>query len=154
MIEIIIHPSFHGPSIFEVEPVLGSIQDKVEVSWKNTKAELVVLQQYLNKAFILYVEDLSTMERTATALGLHFIFNVSLLESGRLALASRKLYGWRNFTEEIGSTVCRSLITRLSADFIRKGKHPKLAKIATECFLENVNPIDADVLLRLSNMIT
>jgi hypothetical protein len=89
------------------------------------------------------------MERAATALGQPYVFDTGLLATALTSLTSRKAYNWRAFSEGVGTAITRSLITRLSAGAIRKGVTPRLANIASECLIEGINPIDADVLLRL-----
>ncbi len=149
MVSIKIDSTYAGPTILELDAIIADVQGVVEVRWQGTKAEYVTLEHYPKRAFILHVQDLPAMERAATALGQPYAFDASLLATTFTSLTSRKAYNWRSFVDGIGVTLTRSLITRISAGAIRKGTTPRLAKIASECILENVNPIDADVLLRL-----
>jgi hypothetical protein len=149
MVDIKVNPSYAGPSILELAPVLADVQDPVEVRWQGTKAEYRVLENCNRHKFILHVSDLAAMERAATMLGNSFTFETALLATALSSLNSRKAYNWRAFSEGVGTAVTRSLLIRLSAGAIRKGVIPRMANIASECILDNVNPIDADVLLRL-----
>ncbi len=150
MIDIVVQPKFNGPSLVDIEPVLDLIEGTVDVCWANTKAEQIVLGHHRDRNFLLHVEDLVLMERTATALGLNYVLDLGIYQSALASLIRQKVTNWRAFTEGVGASVSRSLLTRLSADSVRKGDRPRLAAIATECVLENVNPIDADVLLRIA----
>ncbi len=152
MINIAVQPEFHGPSIVDLEPVLDLIDGVVDVRWTNSKPEQTILEQHRNRNFLLLVEDLSLMEHTATALGLRYVLDLGISQSALAALVYQKTANWRAFAEGVSSSVCRSLITRLSADVARKGNHSNLAIIATECQLDGISPIDADVLLRISYM--
>src|SRR5271166_3373987 len=152
MIDIVVQQDFNGPMLPDIEPVLDLIEGVVDVRWTNTKAEQVVLERHRDRSFKLYVPDLPLMERTATALGLSYVLDMGIRQSALASLVYQKISNWRAFTEGIGSTVSRSLLTRLSADSLRKGGRPKLAAIAAECVLDGINPCDADVLLRLSGM--
>lgn len=149
MVDIRINPTFNGPTILELTSILADVQGTVEVRWQGTRAEYTALEQNPKRAFILHVQDLPAMERAATALGQPFTFDTSLLAIALTSLTSRKAYNWRTFSDSLGIAVTRSLITRLSAGAIRKGKTPIIANIAAECLIEGVNPVDADILLRL-----
>jgi hypothetical protein len=150
MVELRVNPEFHGPTILELDSVIANVQGPVEVRWQGTKAEYAALERYPRNKFVLYVPDLPGMERAATVLGQPYILDTALLVTAHSSLASRKAYNWRAFSEGVGTAITRSILTRLSAGAIRLGKPPRfLAKIASECIIEGVNPIDADVLLRL-----
>lgn len=149
MIDIKVSPEYSGPTILELESLIADVQGVIEVRWQGSKAECLALEKYPQRMFILNVQDMSAMERTATALGQPYVFETSLLATALTSLTSRKAYNWRSFSDGVGTAVTRSLLTRISAGAIRKGVIPRLANIASECLIESVNPIDADVLLRL-----
>lgn len=149
MVELRINPQYSGPTILELDSIIADVQGAVEVRWQGTKAEYSTLEHYPKRVFILHVQDLPAMERAATALGQPYVFDTGLLATALTSLTSRKAYNWRAFSEGVGTAITRSLITRLSAGAIRKGVTPRLANIASECLIEGINPIDADVLLRL-----
>lgn len=152
MVNLVVQKEFNGPSLPDIESILDLIDGVVDVRWTNSRNEQAILERNRNRDFCLHVEDLSTMERTATALGLRYVLDLIMNESAKAALVYRKTSNWRAFTDGIGSLVSRSLLTKLSADAIRKGVRPRLASIAADCVLEGISPIDADVLLRLSAM--
>lgn len=153
MVEILINPKFFGPSILELDPVLVDVQGIVEVKWHGTKEERAVLHKHEDRSFRLMVTDLPAMERAATALGLPLKFETALLTAALTSLTSRKAYNWRNFvSEEFNPVIARSIVTRLAAGAVRKGMTPSLALIASECLIDGVNAVDADVLLRLREL--
>ena len=152
--EIVINPEFQGPTILEIESVLDNVQDPIEVSWANSSTELSILQKYRNRHFILVVPDLNTMERTACLTGNTFKLDASLIENTKTSLISKKGYNWRSTTEDLGMGVSRAIITKVSADSIRKGKRPIIASILSELFCDGVSSLDTDVLLRLKFMRT
>jgi hypothetical protein len=153
MIELVVTPEFKGPNILEIGPVLENVQGTVDISWTNSKAEQIVLKQHSDRNFRLHVVDFSLMERTATALGLKFVFDLNIPESAKLALLHRKTYNWRNFCEEVGLGVTRGVLTKITADLARRGKRPRLIPIVADCILEGINPCDVDVLLRLEALV-
>lgn len=147
--QIQVNPSYSGPTILELSAVLADVQGTIEVKWQGSKEERAVLKKFAERKFVLYVPDLPAMERAATTLGRSFVFDNALLATALTSLTSRKAYNWRSFSEGIGTAITRSLLTRLSAGALRKGVTPTIANIASECIIDNVNPVDADVLLRL-----
>jgi len=146
--------SYDGPSILDLDPVLNEVQGDVEVSWTNTKSELRALEKYPHRTFILHVNDSQSMERTAVTLGQPFQLDHDFMEKAWSYLNSKKSYNWRTFVDGVGVGVSRCLITKISANAIRKGKQPLIAAIATDCVLNQTNPIDADVFFRLSVLTT
>ena len=147
MVEIQINPDFKGPTILELEPILGDIQGTPQVRWQGTRAEFLTLEQHPRK-FILHVPDITAMEKTATMLGNEYTFDSAILQQAFQALTGRQA-SWRSFCEGVGPAVTRSLLIRISARAIRKGQGQIHAKIASESLIEGVNPIDADILLRI-----
>ena len=153
MVEAIqVNPNYSGPSILELNSVMDDVQGTVEVRWQGTREERVALQRNSARKFILFVPDLPAMERAATALGRLLAFDNALLAAALTSLTSRKAYNWRQFSDDVGTAMTRSILTRLSAGALRKGVTPKIANVASECLIEGVNPIDADVLLRLRHL--
>lgn len=150
MLELVVDSNYNGPSLQELAPVLANVEGTVNVRWTNTREERVLLDSNRARNFKLFVVDPAMMERTASALGLRYSFDLKTREQAKLVLANRKNYNWRQFIDDVGPTVCRSIITRIASDAARQGVKPKLANIARECLLEGISVIDADVLLRLS----
>jgi hypothetical protein len=149
MINLIVQ-QFDGPTIIDLAPILHLIEGTVNVHWMNSHAEQILIEKHRGRDFLLHVDNLTIMEKSATALGLNYVLDSNVYQSGLAALIHQKIANWRAFTEGVGSSVSRSILTRLSADSIRKGGRPRLAAIAAESVLENMNPIDADVLLRIA----
>jgi hypothetical protein len=150
-LEIKLNPDFQGPTLLELEPVIAETQGQIEVRWENSKAEVALLYENSNRFFLLHVKDISTLERTASAFGTSFAVDPTILESARLSFVSRKAaQNWDHINSQYGQNVSRSILTRLLADSIRKGKDPRVAApVAQEVLLDQVNPLDASVLFRI-----
>ena len=150
-VEIKLSPSFQGPTLLELEPVIDETSGKIEVRWENSKPEVSLLYKNSHRSYILYVKDISTLERSVSMLGVSFILDSTLLESARLSLTSRRAaHNWDNIAGQYGTNVSRSILTRLLADSLRKGKDPKRTALVTrEVLLEGVSPVDAGILLRI-----
>ena len=150
MIEVAVDPRFYGPSILELEPILDDIQEKViKVKWLNSRQEQFVLDRHKHLSFLLYVVDLSTMDKVSAQFGIPCKMDANLVASARDALLNIQLYDWRQFSGSQGAGMSRSLVTRVAADAIRLGKKPKLAYVAKNLLLDSISPSDADVLVRL-----
>lgn len=150
--QLTIRQDFNGPTILELEPVLAEIQGIIEIRWEGTQAELVALRRHRDRHFNLIVADIQAMERAATATGTNLNLDPAFVESVKLALISRKGNNWRMMADDMGPGVTRALVTKLSADSIRRGNKPKLARITTEVICDGINGLDAEILLRLRNL--
>jgi hypothetical protein len=150
--EIAIRADYTGPTLLELEPVLETTEGTVEVRWEGTSAELATLCRYPKRKFILIVNDLSSMERTASITGKRLVMEKQFLDNAKLTLISRKSYNWRFTVDDVGLGVARAALTKLSADSIRLGKKPILAPIISDVLCDGVSSLDTDVLLRLRVM--
>jgi hypothetical protein len=152
LVEVFVNPEQFecGVTILELEPNIENVTaDVIDVRWLNSKPELQALTRMSHKNFRLFVKDGFALEKTRLALGQPIEIDSSVLNSAKIALNRKKLYNWRGFTQEIGLGISRSILTRISAEAIRRGESPNIAMVAKSCLLDGVNPIDADVFLRL-----
>ena len=151
MIQIVIDPKYDGPTILDHGTARYVEDEFVEVRWGNTKQELAQLERLSDCNFRLFVPDTATQERAATSLGDDIQLDQAVILTARLALNTRKTYDWRNFLTGKPVSLTRSILTKMSADALRKGRPSALAEFAGDFAPENgINPIDADVLLRLT----
>jgi hypothetical protein len=135
----------------ELEPVLDDVLGRIEVRWENSKAEVLLLEEYTKHSYMLHVKDLVTLERASTTLCIPFQAPPTLIESAKLALSSRKVtHNWETITKEYGTNVTRTLLASLVSESIRKGKNASLiAPVAREILLDGISPIDAAILIRV-----
>lgn len=151
MIQIVIDSEYAGPTILDWGSSSRNVEDKfIDVRWGNTKQEIVQLERLPDCNFRLFVIDDVAQERAATTLGDDLQLNQTVIATAKLALNTRKSYDWRKFLEGKPPSLTRSILTRMSADAVRRGKKSALAEFASDFAPEDgINPIDADVLLRL-----
>jgi hypothetical protein len=151
MIQIVINPEYNGPTILDWGTSSRNVEDEfVEVKWENTRQEINQLESLSDCNFRLFVPDTDAQERAAISLEEDLDLSITLMASAKLALNARKAYDWRNFTDDKPLPLTRNILARMTADTLRKGKEPVLAQFAGDFASENgINPIDADVLLRL-----
>jgi hypothetical protein len=139
----------------ELEPVLSDIFGRIEVRWENSKIEQKLLEKHrLGHSYTLHMKDTIALEHASSFLGIPFQADLSLIESAKLALSSRKSsHNWENITKEYGTNVTRSLLTSLVAESIRKGKNASIiAPVTREIVLDGVSPVDASILIRIRGM--
>jgi len=151
MIQIVIDPKYEGPTIIQWGTSSRNVEDEfVEVSWGNTKQEIVQLERLSDCNFRLHVPDAEAQERAAVSLDDSLQLDSVVMATAKQALNTRKSYDWRNFSDGKPISLTRSILTKMSADTLRSGKEPVLAQFAGDFASDNgINPIDADVLLRL-----
>jgi hypothetical protein len=150
MISFLIQRKFEGPSIIEMESLLLLSNEPVTVIWSNTKVERLVLRRYPKRDFTLVVPDLSSMERTATTLGLSYKVDNAALNDCVQAIDNDTGGVWATFVRMVGPSVSRGLAVRVVADSIREGNDPTpLRKLLVDCVLNNLLPMETDVLLAL-----
>ncbi len=152
MLSLRIEDSFKGLTVIEWEPLLAD-NPRVEALWGNSKQEVDVLRRYPDNDFDLVVPDLMAMERAATLLGLPLVVEAALVNRGLYQL--NKPDGvWREFAAQTGPNLSRGLVTRATARALRSGKAGNkdlnsLRKVLVESYLDNVSPVEADVLFGL-----
>jgi hypothetical protein len=153
MVQIVINKELSSacPSLQEIEPSMVNISpdETIEVRWENSRQEQVALERHQNRKFMLYVPDVQACERASGTLERPLTLDKNLIGDARLALINKKLYNWRDFSREKGTTVTKNILLKLAADEIRNGNRPKLASVARDMFLDGVSPTNADTLLRL-----
>jgi|SRR5208282_628849 len=151
MIQIVINPEYAGPTILDWGVSSRTVEDKfVEVRWGNTKQEINQLERLSDCNFRLFVPDKAAQDKAALSLGDDVQLDQTTINTAKLALNARKSYDWRGFSDGKPTSLTRSILTRMSADALRKGRESVLADLVGDFALEGgINPIDADVLLRL-----
>jgi hypothetical protein len=152
MLELRTDPSFTGPTLIELEPILGDLTGKVQARWLGSKAEQAILARNVSIDFILWVSDTVALERAANTLGVGVTLDSSTLMSAQQSLISKKAYNWRPLVNDFGVPAANLYLLRITSDAVRRGKRPNLVKVMTECVLDGVSTIDADVLLRLRSL--
>lgn len=148
MLEIRIDPEFQGPTLLELDSVLNNTKGGINARWEGTKPEIRIASR-LKRQIVLYVRNIGEMEQAASALGVKLEFASSLLTDCTDALLNKNT-NWRAMSEGMGHSTTRAILTKLAADYFRKGKRPKVtALVANECLFGILSPLDAEVVIRL-----
>lgn len=150
--QIKLDPDFKGPTLIELETIIHDTKGVIEILWENTKLEFLTLARYSKRDFILHVKDCQTLDKVANVLGIKLPIDKNVIDNAKESLGSRRNYNWRPLVQGSGSTIGKSTVLRIASDALRNGKSSILASIASDCLFKNVNPIDADVFLRLKAM--
>jgi hypothetical protein len=148
--EVVVNKDFEGPSILELTDIIPGVEDAVRVDWSNSRDEIATILRFPGKKLILYVRDFAARDRTVSSLGLPLRIEEPVVARAWSALAYPKEYDWRNFCKqnEHGPST-RNILLKLAADSLRKGNRPFIADLIEPLFLDGVNIVDVDVLLRL-----
>jgi hypothetical protein len=153
-IEIVIDRDSEFPSILELASIMDELDpaEPIDINWKNTRDEVLALRGYSGKHFKLHVNDFPARDRTTNTLGLPLFIEPSVLERARMLLIDAKTNDWRNFCEETSKTTpAKSILLKLTADSLRKGKTPATADIMGPLLFGGIAIVDVDVLLRLKS---
>jgi hypothetical protein len=152
MVEIVFDPDFTGPDLVAIAPAIPNTPDEVlHVSWKNTRQEALILEEFPDRSFVLHVDDLVDIQHAAWRLGLPLKVEQNLIEETKLSLCHQKSYNWRKFTETNGEFRSKNAILKLAAELIRANTPSvHLTNAAKNVVLDGVSPQDADLMLRLS----
>ena len=149
MISVRVDNGYHGPTIIQIAELLDLSDDDIEVNWLNTKPELQIINRYRDRTIMLVVPDLVAMERAASTLGISYALPQDLIERGFSSLNTPDGL-WREFGQQVGPGVSRSVLEVIAARNICKGKDVRiLRKVLVDCLFENVSPADIDVLVGL-----
>lgn len=144
-------PDFHGPTLPELQSVLVDLPDPVEVRWTGSRQDLVALERSASRILILVVPDAEAMERATWVLGVGLTMSPADYDATRASLVNRDQQTWRTRVDDLGHARGTMLLCKLVADALRAGRKqgPTITGIARECVLDRLDPVDADVLLRL-----
>ena len=146
---IVVDEDFSGPPLEDLLPVLDELSDPVEVSWEGTSAELRLYERNENRTFLFMVKDNKVLDRTLWALGGSIPLTPEEITASKTALTNRNSQDWRSGMESLGYIRGMLVLTKLTGDSLRSGKKPiAIARTAIDC-LRGVNPLDADLLIRL-----
>lgn len=141
---------FAGPTLQDLEPILDDLSDPVEVRWTGSRVDFLTLERHSARSLILVTPDDVQRERTIWILGGTLDMSPDDLEAAKLALTNKRDQTWRLRVSDMGTTRGTLLLTKVVGDAIRNGKRPPASvSVALDCLHRQVNPADADVLLRL-----
>jgi len=125
---------------------------EIEVRWGGTKGELLLLEKWesSDRTFTLYVKNQDLHDKTCSSVGGILSIPLETVEQGKKTLASKKEQSWRGMIGDMSQVKANTILTRIVSNAIQNGKKPRACvSIIHDCLHNGVNPLDADVLLRL-----
>ena len=147
---VVVDGAFAGPPIADLLPVLDVLPDPIEVRWEGTPLELHAYETHKGRAFQFMVKDTKVLDKTLWALGGSVPLTDGEADTARTALVTRSGLDWRSSLEDQGYIRGMLTLTKLVGDSLRSGKQPAAAcRVAIDCLIGGVNPVDADLLMRL-----
>lgn len=149
-VSVSIHAEDHHLAFSDLDPVLGDIEDPVEVHWTGSKEDIRLLEKWRHRDLILFVEDREHQERAFLATGTPMALPEDELRNAKKALASPLGDAWRSQVGEVGVARGVLLISSVVGSSLRSGKSPLPSiSVVQDCLFRHVHPADANVLLRL-----
>lgn len=145
-----ISSKFAGPNACEILSIAESVPSiKCRYAFSLAERKAVESLLHSSKDVVLVVSTDDEADRVCYQFGLPLAhLSDEHMHEGKAALTSRKNQMWRTFVKEHGKS--QSTLIRAVADSIRNGNVPKAtASIVSDVINLGINPIDADVLLRL-----
>lgn len=153
-----IDPEFHGPTLAELMPILEDISwdnsGPLEVRWTGSPADYLGLERARLRKLLLVVPDLNTQERTIWNLDGELAMAPAEVETTMKTLfVKANQADWRKRLGSLNYARGTMLLCRIVSDTLKQGTKIRsgTVAIARECLLDHINPMDADVLLRLRN---
>lgn len=152
MIKIRVEPEFQGPGLLDIIDLLNDTEP-IEVHWTNTKTEIQRLTPLRRRSVTLVVDDLATMERTASSVGARLVFEPGIISRGALALSDPSVSGWRVLVNEVGVPASRGVLVAIADRALSLGLAARpFRSVLYECMFSDVSPIDLDILLGLKTL--
>lgn len=146
MLSLRVEEKFGGPTIIEMESLLAWGDGVFEVRWEGSKTEIHLAKKHADLGIALVVPTLAAMERAASALGLPFTMDRSVMVNGMTTL-NKPDGRWRDFSYNVGPQVARGAVMRALANAMRKGEQSStLQRTVVQNILDQVQPADLDVL--------
>jgi len=151
VIQFRIAADFKGPSLEELDPLVPSLPDPIEVRWTGSRVDYLILDRWPARHFTLVVPDLDTQERIQCRLCLNHTISPEDLAAAKTALVVQGQQTWRPLTSVLGYDRGTLLLCRVMSSALLDGKATphRVTSLASECVLSHRDPVDTDVFLRL-----
>lgn len=151
VLDLKISPEFRDSVTKYSDEQLDAMEMVVEIPWEPAAA--AVVEAHPNVKFIIFVKDVRSMASAAERLARSLRFDITTLETGRMALRGKSDKKWRDFTKGLGPVASRALVLRLVTKAIASGNHvDAMAEVVDGILFEGVRPQDADVIARAQEL--
>ena len=123
----------------------------VEIPWEPGIASKI--EAHPKVKFIILVPNIRVMASAAERLARSLKFDITTLETGRMALAGKGDRKWKDFTKGLGMLASRALILRLVARAIERGARVEgFSNVVDDVLFNGVRPQDADIIVQAQNL--
>ncbi len=123
----------------------------IEIPWE--PVAVARMEAHPETKFVVFVRDVRTMAVAAERLGRSLRFDITTLETGRLALAGRSDKTWQDFAKGIGPVAARGVVIRLVTKAIELGNRvDAFVEVAGDILFKGVRASDADVVARAQDL--
>jgi hypothetical protein len=130
---------------------LDAMEMAVEIPWEPSAVSKI--EAHPNVIFVVFVRDVRSMASAAVRLSRSLKFDITTLETGRLALSGKSDKKWQDFIRGLGSVASQGLILRLVTKAIERGNRVDgFAEVVDDILFDGVRPQDADVIARAQDL--
>ncbi len=130
---------------------LDAITMTVEVPWE--PAAVARMAAHPDTKFIVFVPNVRTMAIAAERLARSLKFDITTLETGRLALVGKGDKKWSDFIKGLGPVAARGLVLRLVTRAIERGNRVDgFVEIADRVIFDGLRPADVDIIARVQDL--
>jgi hypothetical protein len=124
---------------------LDAMTMPVEIPWEPGIASKIAAHP--NVKFIVFVPNVRTMATAAERLARGLKFDITTLETGRMALSGKGDKKWKDLMKGLGPVAARGLVLRLVTRAIERGNRVDgFAEIVDDILFNGIHPADADVI--------
>ena len=130
---------------------LDGMERTVEIPWE--PATIANIEAHPNVKFVIFVRNIRDMAVCAERLSRTLRFDITTLETGRLALSGRGDKKWGDFLKGLGPVGAKALVLRLVTRAIERGNRADgFVGIADQVLFEGLRPSDVDIMARLQDL--
>ena len=130
---------------------LDAMEIPVEIPWE--PSTVTKIEAHPNVKFVIFVRDMRAMASVSSRLSQVLKFDITTLETGRMALVGVGDKKWQDFTKGLGAAASQGLLLRLVTKSIEKGSRvDAFAGVVDDILFDGVRPGDADVIARVQDL--
>jgi hypothetical protein len=151
ILDLKICPDFRDSLSKYPDDQLDAMQMPVEIPWE--PAQVPKMLAHPDVKFIIFVKDVRTMAAAAERLSRALKFDITTLETGKLALRGKGDKKWGDFIKGLGPVAARGLVLRLVTRAVERGNRAdSFVEIADHVLFDGLRPVDVDIIARVQEL--
>lgn len=130
---------------------LDAMTMPVEIPWE--PAQVPKMFAHPDVKFIIFVPNVRTMASAAERLSRSLKFDITTLETGKLALQGKGDKKWGDFIKGLGPVAARGFVLRLVTRTVERGtRADSFVEIADHVLFDGLRPADVDIIARAQDL--